>query len=156
MSQVLLNSIENPSEHTMTMIDISGLELCGSRYFAAKYPAWIQIKEDTDWDYFFDSSRTDIHDRLLASGFIAVIAVIAGPYTFDHLVHTIYTHPEKNVQVIARREPRVYRGVIETMAPQFYRDYLWKSGPMKPTRDQIQAIFNQLFLAAGAGNLFDL
>ena len=53
-----------------------------------------------------------------------------------------------------RTDAELYNKVLESIDPRFYADHLWKSNPIPnfefgtPTKDKIQAIFNQLFITA--------
>lgn len=117
---------------------------CGSRWFADRYPDIIQVKETTDWDFYCHDSEHN-HDRLLELGFHRV-AEHNGIYPLDDLAVAIYAFAD--VQVIVRTDAARYSKTILRIDPEFYRDYLWKSGPNKPERVQIQRIFNQLFKMA--------
>jgi hypothetical protein len=117
--------------------------LTGSRYFAQKFPVVIVVSDSTDWDFYCApfEGHFDVLDEL---GF--KLTVGSNLYPYDDLACNIFVAP--GCQVITRSDVDLYTKTIESINPVFYRDYLWKSGPNKPGRDQIQATFNQLFRTA--------
>lgn len=128
-------------DHTDLLKEPGRFLQCGSRWFADRYPDIIQIKETTDWDFYCNDSEHN-HNRLLELGFRR-IADQNPVYPLDDLAVAIYAFAD--VQVIVRTDTARYSKTILRIDPEFYRDYLWKSGPNKPERTQIQRIFNQLF-----------
>ena len=120
----------------------SGLfQLAGSRYMANKYPEIIQVTESTDWDFYCDVSNVVLLNWLASNGVYQVRE--RNVYPFDALADSIFIGSD--FQVIVRTDAEKYKKVIDLIDPEFYRDYLWKSGKNKTSRDQIQAIFNQMF-----------
>ena len=128
-------------DHTDLLAQPERFFQCGSRWFAEKYPDVIQIKDSTDWDFYCVDTPGN-HKFLSNLGFKLVDGLNA-KYPFDDLAVAIYTGAD--VQVIVRSDPAHYAKTILRISPEFYRDFLWKSGPNKPERSQIQRIFNQLF-----------
>jgi hypothetical protein len=119
----------------------SGLfSLGGSRYMATKYPDIIKINENTDWDFYCDVNDTAAVQWIADNG---IYMVSSTAYPFDDLAEKIVVG--NDFQIIVRKDAVKYKRVLDLIDPEFYRDYLWKSGPNKPGRGQIQAIFNQLF-----------
>lgn len=125
------------------------LTLCGSRYFAATNPSLINVEPHTDWD-FFCGEDSQIEKELIDAGFYLVQPATENLelYPYDDLALRIYQTLTKEVQVIVRSDAELYDRVLLSIDPLFYRDFLWKSGPNKPERDQIQRIMNQLFTVA--------
>ena len=125
------------------------LTLCGSRYFAATNPSLINVEPHTDWD-FFCGEDPQIEKELLDAGFYLVQPAREhlDRYPYDDLALRIYQTTTREVQVIVRSDPELYDKVLLSIGALFYRDFLWKSGPNKPERDQIQRIMNQLFTVA--------
>jgi hypothetical protein len=117
---------------------------CGSRWFAERYPSAIQIDDSvTDFDFYCmdtESNRKILDD--LGFYFTQNVPV----YPLDDLAVAIYC--KDKIQVIVRSDTAKYANTILNIQPEFYRDFLWKSGPNKPERMQIQRIFNQLFKMA--------
>ena len=123
------------------------LTLCGSRYFNQKYPDIISFENSNNRDYDFFAQYSDELVQLLEQhGFYNVKA--HSQYPFDDLAISILIHPSYQCQVILRKDAEKYKRVIERIKPEFYRDYLWKSGPNAIQKEQIMAIFNQLFAMA--------
>lgn len=118
------------------------LRLCGSRYMAQLHPDIIQVTDDTDWDFYAADSAV-VYNRLIELG---LSPVLNSHYSFDDLVSYVFIG--SNFQVILRSDCYTYSRVIRNFDPEFYRDYLWKSGPNKPSREQIQRIMNQMFRIA--------
>lgn len=128
-------------DHTDLLAEPGRFFQCGSRWFAEKYPDVIQINDSTDWDFYcLDSERN--HKTLTDLGFFRA-AGLDWIYSLDDLAVAIYTFAD--VQVVVRSDVARYYRTIQRIDPEFYRDFLWKSGPNKPERNQIQRIFNQLF-----------
>lgn len=123
----------------------SGLfQLCGSRYMAKMHPDIITVNEHTDWDFFCDSSDSAAYDWLMSNtNGVAVYNNENMKYGFDDLATQIFMG--QDFQVIVRKDAVKYKQVMHRLDPEFYRDYLWKSGPNSCSRDQIQRIFNQMF-----------
>lgn len=110
-----------------------GFMLCGSRYFAEKYPDYIKIKKDTDWDFF--GKNTYANKEILQDlGFYKVSDVTN--YA-DDLAVSFWKHELYKIDVILRRKCDTYKRFIENISPHEYCLYLWKSSPVflgdKPT-----------------------
>lgn len=115
---------------------------CGSRWFADRYPDIIQISDQTDWDFY--CLHTDSNIKILDElGFKCVAENKGCIYPLDDLAVSIYMRCD--VQVITRTDTAKYAKTLLHIDPLFYRDFLWKSGPKRPERSQIQCILNQLF-----------
>lgn len=143
--------IDPDIEHTKRVVKMLEdspykFKLTGSRYFEKKCrnPETIATTEFTDYD-FYAPNQERIHKWLLETGEFECITSDAAMYAMDDDVCAIFSGIRSNVQVILRFEAEMYHGVLISIDPEFYRDYLWKSGPNQPKREQIQAIFNQLY-----------
>ena len=125
------------------------LTLCGSRFFAATNPSLIVVKPHTDWD-FFCGEDPQIEKELIDAGFYLVqpSREHLDRYPYDDLALRMYQTITGEVQVVVRSDAELYDRVLQSIDPLFYRDFLWKSGPNKPEREQIQRIMNQLFAVA--------
>lgn len=118
------------------------LHQCGSRYFAAIGPSYVQVGEDTDYDFF---CGIEMKDELLALGLRVVIDRGGDLYELmDNDAAAILVSDDIKVQVVLRFNPALYNKMHTSISPEFYRDYLWKSGNSRPERKQIRAIINQL------------
>lgn len=117
--------------------------LCGSRYFTQKYPNFITVNDDTDWDFCCDDTP---ENRALLQKFQFFSVNQINMYPIDDLAVEIQCL--LNVQVVIRSDSEKYIRVIDRIDPEFYRDFLWKSGPCKPEKVNILRIFNQLFRCA--------
>lgn len=142
-------STHNKLVQELTWLQSSGkCKLGGSRYFAMKYPDIIQIKKTADWDFYAQDSK-EIIDALLSRGYYIAYTPMCGYYDGDTNLSKIFKHTEfQEIQVLLRHDVELYKKVIRSISPEFYRDYLWKSGPNYCAREQIQSIFNQLFETA--------
>lgn len=124
--------------------------LCGSRFFAQKFPNDIFVTEFTDWDFFAQYSDDGVK-FLQENNFIMILdkSGEVGHYVGDDLLHSIWKNEMYNIQVILRTDAKTYKEVIDRISMEFYRDYLWKSSPTRygspVNKADIQAIFNQLF-----------
>lgn len=147
-----------PQDPFMKLIEMASL--CGSRYFAQKFPGEIQINSDTDYDYFIQSSPEvyAILDKSSAQMLIGrlvindIMSVTSPRYPMDDLAEAIYEYvyppTGRTYQLVVRSDAKLYKKVINTITPEFYKTYLWKSSKTKePYVDSrlIMAIFNQLF-----------
>lgn len=123
--------------------------ISGSRYFNRKAPEIIKVTSDTDWDFFADTKDPSVREFLEAYGFVETYNDkkdgINPDYKGDDLLDFIFEHEDYNIQVLLRKDIKSYIQVQTSIIPEFYRDYLWKSGPNAPQRDQIQAIYNSMF-----------
>lgn len=144
-----LVSTHNELVQELTWLQSNGVcKLGGSRYFAMKYPDIIQVKKTTDWD-FYAQDTTETRNALVNRGYYLAYSIDKDEYEGDTNLNQIYKHIEfPEIQVLLRYDVELYTKVIKSIEPEFYRDYLWKSGPNYCSRDQIQAIFNQLFETA--------
>ena len=124
------------------------LRLGGSRYFAERYPTTIQVTEDTDYD-FYCADVPEVRRALAMLGMTEMVNF----YGKDDLFVTMFLSPDSKCQVLVRSRAALYREVMESISPTFYRDFLWKSGPNTPPQEQIRAIMNQLFRTAGHINI---
>lgn len=150
--------------------------LGGSRAMATRTPEDPQekrvvIKDSTDWD-FYCQNTPDHQQFLIEAGFKMSLycRVVLGvkdtntmttearqevdsetesEYTLDDMAELIYE--KGDVQVVLRSDALLYKTIFETITPEFFYDYLWKSAPETiVTREQIKQNFNQLFAIAQA------
>lgn len=123
--------------------------LCGSRYFALKFPDIIKIDKDSDWDFYVQETD-EIYNTLIDRGYTPQLYNQGDPaYHGDELLSCIMINTRfPYTQVLLRTDAKLYTKVIKSISPEFYRDYLWKSGPNYCIRENIQNIFNQLFRTA--------
>lgn len=131
----------------------NNLKIGGSRYMNANYPSIIQINESTDWDFYIQKN-TENESRiseLQKSGAVGKveksIAENSPLYPYDNLTDSIYLGSD--FQLVVRTDADKYSKVMSRLDPNFYRDFIWKSGPNKPSRDSIMRIMNQLFEMIG-------
>lgn len=117
----------------------------GSRYFA-NLNKKIAITPSTDYDFYMQYSDENLK---LIENFNCSVRYTHDPrYPFDDLAVAIVTLHNDNAQIIMRSDAALYNKVQQTIHSDFYHDYLWKSGPNKPQREQIMRIYNQLFNTA--------
>ena len=120
---------------------IPGIYLGGSRFMAKKYPKIISVTAHTDHDFYIQDSPA-IRQLLKELG--GQEHTYATPPYCDDDCNAIYLFPIDGCQVVLRKNAYAYNKMFDTIDGEFYRDYLWKSGPNKPQREQIKAIINQL------------
>lgn len=117
----------------------------GSRYFA-NISKKIQITPSTDYDFYMQYNDANLE---LIKNFDCSVRYTYDPrYPFDDLAVAIVTLSNDNAQIIIRSDAALYGKVQQSILGDFYHDYLWKSGPNKPQREQIMRIYNQLFITA--------
>ena len=132
------------------------IRLCGSRYFAQRDVfIRLNIDEFTDYDYFCQTND-ELKQILTQKGWLQANH---RPGYMDNLCESIwyYNTPSKQkFQIVMRTDAELYNKVLESIDPRFYAEHLWKSNWKScptpkfgaPTKDKIQAIFNQLFITA--------
>jgi hypothetical protein len=107
----------------------------------------IDIKLTTDYDYYA-TFTLQLEAYLYSEGFVPSNS---NDYLDDEAV-IIFIH-ECNIQVVLRKNATFYQEVFESIDPNFYYYYLWKSSPhFDGNTAKIQPIFNQLFRTAHAAN----
>jgi hypothetical protein len=142
--------------------------LCGSRYFNSLDKDLVPITntEDiddddlscilsagaiTDYDYYMEDHPLLI-SIIIDNGFEIIHDGDSG--YCDDLVVAIYQKKvfdnlkEFKFQVVVRSDVILYKKVIDSITPEFYSKYLWKSGISSPTKEQIRDIINQLIRTA--------
>ena len=117
----------------------------GSRYFA-KLNKKINITPSTDYDFYMQYSEENL--KLIENFDCSVRYTYDPRYPFDDLAVAIVTLRNDNAQIIIRSDAALYSKVQQSILSDFYHDYLWKSGPNRPQREQIMRIYNQLFITA--------
>lgn len=130
----------------MEVIDIlkeKGFMLCGSRYFNEKYPEYVKIKKDTDWDFF--AKNTYANKEILQDlGFYKVYD--ASDYA-DDLAVSFWKHELYKIDVVLRKKCDTYKRFIENISPHEYCLELWKSSPnFIGNKSTITKRFNQGFV----------
>ena len=143
---------------TVNTIKKMGAIPCGSRFFAKRFPECVFIKDKTDHDYFIQYDE-QLYNDLKEDGFVSmhrkevympqVILDENVKYPFDDDCMVILNG--SNCQLIMRNDAVMYSDVIHSMTGEFYRDYIWKSGENKPSKQQIRSIFNAMYKAYYAG-----
>ena len=129
----------------LEMCSAGKLHQCGSRYFADIAPTYVQISEHTDYDFF---GGVEMKDELLSLGLLEVIGRSTDLYDLmDNDAAAILASDDRKIQVVLRFNPALYNKMHTSISPEFYRDYLWKSGASMPERKQIRAIINQLLVS---------
>lgn len=109
-----------------------------------------------DYDFYVTYSE-DLLNRLLAAGFGHTVSSIGGfingydYYMDDEAIAIVEKGP---VQVVLRKDAEFYKRVFESISPDFYAKYLWKSSEYAVDTSQIKPIFNALFAAAHAMESF--
>lgn len=143
---------------TVNTIKKMGAIPCGSRFFAKRFPECVFINDKTDHDYFIQYDE-QLYKELKEDGFNGVhrndvyipqeILDETVKYPFDDDCMAILNG--SNCQLIMRNDAVMYSDVIHSMTGEFYRDYIWKSGENKPSKQQIRSIFNAMYKAYYAG-----
>lgn len=139
----LLLSPEPFNSYAEDLCKIDGIYRGGSRRMAEKYPTLIRLKPTTDYDFYIQDT---VENRNKLSQYITGTFIDTHGYG-DIDAACIFLL--KDCQVVLRHDAAKYKTMFESLSGEFYRDYLWKSGPNKPSKDQIQAIINQLLTTMG-------
>lgn len=153
MSYASLDSSEilNIPFDFVPVMKLIGATMHGSREMASRPEASnhlkFGLKENTDFD-FVAQNIPDVQRILYECGFKRIddnyfknsnqlfVACYTKTYNDSYV-------PAK-VQVILLSDHKTYQSVWESIDPDFYEKYIWKSGPNKPNRKQISAIIDQL------------
>jgi hypothetical protein len=125
------------------LLAMPSLSLAGSRLFAQEHPSIIQVTEFTDWDFCGEYSK-ELEDQLIKLG-LTLHTGGAEQYC-DLTTQAILTFGE--MQVVLRSDCEGWMKMIHSILPEFYRDYLWKSGPNSPKKETIQAMLNHFYLTS--------
>jgi hypothetical protein len=139
----------NFSSNTLGIEKLKGLPhqffLGGSRRMAvlgAERGIVFALRPGTDYDFYATWEQEVVAD-LKNAGFTKTSTEYE--YYDDETVAIMIMD---DVQIVLRKDAEFYSNVFENINPQFFHDYLWKSGPNSPSPDQIRNIFNQLFQTA--------
>lgn len=121
--------------------------LCGSRKF--EQADWV-IKTDSCTDYDYIAPYCNENRGILKSiGFI--VRINKSDHTnqdyMDNTAVELWTNygSVNRIQIILREDNDTWAKMLDNIDPTFYYNYLWKSGPNKPTCTTIRDIFNQLY-----------
>lgn len=123
----------------------------GSRFMAAKYPESIQIKDDTDFD-FYCSYCPEHLDILHECGFKEIDAPDRSYW--DNQLIAMFKHPEFAIDVLIRKDVIFYSRAFESITASDFIKYVWKSAPnyirdenfRRSVCDLMNKIFNDLKL----------
>ncbi len=130
-----------------TLITKFNAFLGGSRYFAAKYPDVIQIKESTDWDFSIQFGMFNQDISLEELGFYT--KGLSNLVYRDKSAIELYHHNDyTNVTVIVRSDLAAYKRAFASIPVEFYRDHLWKSYPLRTSPldyPKVTAYFDAIF-----------
>jgi hypothetical protein len=121
--------------------------LGGSRRMAQKAPGVISVTPATDYDFYCDDYEIEGSKIIYFLKQLGFVESKTQPEYFDDECVIIFKHAD-NVQVVLRKDAKFYSKVFESIDPQFYYHFLWKSSPVKPNPAMIMPIFNQLFRTA--------
>lgn len=130
-----------------------GHRLCGSRHFHELDPDLIPITNETDWDYCGEYSL-DAVSLLSANGFDTTTN-LDHEYTDDSARMVLTNHNcTPQVQVVLRTNVDEYLSILNSITPEYFNEFLWKSGPNHPTPAQIKATINQLMATHKVGQKY--
>jgi hypothetical protein len=113
----------------------------------------IDVNSSTDYDLYATFSP-ELRDFLIANDFDNITnhdlhinnRIAPGKYTSD--TETVMIFERGKCQVALKRDAEFYRSVFESISPEFYYKFLWKSSPCGVKRTQITPMFNALYRAA--------
>jgi hypothetical protein len=114
-------------EQLIAELKEKGFGLGGSRRMAEKYPAQINLRDDTDWD-FYGSDTPDNRQFLTERGFKKVDA--DDRTYWDDMLVEMYKHPELPIEVLIRKDVAIYRSSFEALSAEVFMERLWKSSPL--------------------------
>ena len=128
----------------------------GSRFFHRKAPEVVRVSKDTDYDFvayvgmpFLDEfeklpgvKRVTAHPEYIDTCHVSYWLMFDEPTTVSFRDETFeLTEKKPQIQVIVRPNFRIYeayRDIFDSITPEFYRDFLWKSAPdMEKTKHQV-------------------
>ena len=119
----------------------------GSRFFHRKAPEIVPVTKDTDYDFvaydgmpFLDEfeklpgvMRFTAHPNYIDTCHVSYWLMFDEPTTVSFRDETFeFTEKKPQIQVIVRPNFRIYeayRDIFDSITPEFYRDFLWKSAP---------------------------
>ena len=133
-----------------TLININA-SMHGSREMAAREDSPSRLKyrihHTTDFDYVAQDNEFN-HNILKQDGFLKVDnKYFLNPSSLFVACYTKTFHDRYypcEVQIILLKDKMTYIDVWDSIDPNFYATYLWKSGSNKPDKAQISAIMKQL------------
>jgi hypothetical protein len=138
---------------TVTTIKQGGYHLCGSRLFHQFSPNTVPVTAQTDWDFCGEFSP-DAIVFLTDLGF-KITTSIDHEYTDNSTRLVLSNHTaEGSVQVSLRTNVDEHMSMLHSVTSEYFRDFLWKSGPNHPSPDQIKASINQLLATHKAGQKY--
>lgn len=130
-----------------------------TRYFDPSSKILPLIKETTDYDYTAEHSVT-LDLALKKEGFITPFAdqkQSQHAYYTDPTFHTLYTKTvwKETVQIITRTNAVRFVAIWESLDPEFWYHYIWKSSPefvvpqldMEQRKSMIKPIMAQLHVS---------
>lgn len=117
----------------------------GSRFFHRKAPEIVPVTKDTDYDFvaydgmpFLDGfeklpgvKRVSAHPEYIDTYHVSYWLMYDEPTSFFSGSLDV-TQKKPQIQVIVRPNFRIYeayRDIFDSITPEFYRDFLWKSAP---------------------------
>ena len=149
---------------TISVTEFSDYTLSGSRLFASKSDL-IKINDETDYDFCAEYSKEEslkleeigleciigesVQDYTDMTSVEIGLECIIGESVQDYTDMTsveIWIAPK--IQVVLRKDCIGWMKMINSITPEFYRDYVWKSGPNFPKRQAIKDILNQLYVSS--------
>lgn len=109
------------------LLKLANFKLSGSRRMADKFPKDIVISESTDWDFYCDDTMDNIA-ILEENGFIEVFDK---QNYFDDCLLRMFKHENYAIDVLIRRDIKLYENAFESISKDLYIDKLWKSSPKR-------------------------
>jgi hypothetical protein len=124
--------------------------LNGSRLFNETSDL-IKIDSSTDYDFCVEYSSKET-TRLIELGFLHYMynnRSENNEYLDMTAMSIWYGQLEgKSIQVVQRHDCKAWMQMVDSITPEFYDRYIWKSGPYKPSRENIRTILNQLYITS--------
>lgn len=124
--------------------------LGGSRRMAELHPTKVKITPQSDHDFYVTHSEALEKLILTNDDFCVSGDPSTCSYPFDTEVVKIIQHMDMDLQIVMRKDAEFYRTVFESIPPEYYTKYLWKSSPDCPDRSIIMPTFDAFFAVAHA------
>lgn len=124
-------------------------------------PKGIVVDDNADIDLYCGGHNVDLlFDSLKSIGFRQVIDIDEDHGYLDSEALAIFTidiHSGSSIaeaiaavpiEIVVRRDVEFYKAVWESITPEFFYDYLWKSSPAGVAADRRRPIIDQLLATA--------
>ncbi len=111
--------------------------LTGSRFMSNKDPMMIPTKPTTDWDFVVSDNDPILEPFLKEMEKVGVKVALLGSEAYQNSLDPkqstvrVYGLFDCRINLIVKKPDKIqsYLALFDQMRPDFYKTYLWKSGP---------------------------